>query len=79
MEMLLILIVISNFTIIFLNDIKHSQGQINQHINSFLSGENGCHITDEIFRCIFCEWKVLIEISLKFVPNSLIDNNLVLV
>ena len=35
----------------------------------------------DIFKCIFLNYKIWIsiEISLKFVPNGLIDNNQVLV
>ena len=50
-------------------------------INSSPSGQNGCHFTDDIFRCIFVNEKfcILIKISLKFVPKSPIDNNSALV
>ena len=39
--------------------------------------QNGCHFTDDIFRCIFLNEKfcILTKISLKFVPESLIENN----
>ena len=38
-------------------------------------------LADDIFKCIFVNDKVqiLIKISLKFVPNGLIDNNQALV
>ena len=38
-------------------------------------------LADDIFKCIFLNEKVkiLIEISLKFVPKGLIDNNQALV
>ena len=50
-------------------------------VNSSPRGQNGRHFTDNIFRCIFVNAKIciLIEISLKFVVNSLIDNNPALV
>ena len=37
-----------------------------------LPQQNGCHFTDNIFRCIFMNEKfcILIKISLKFVPKS---------
>ena len=43
--------------------------------------QNGRHFADGIFRCISVNEKfyILIEISLKFVPKSLIDNNPALV
>ena len=37
-------------------------------LNSSPPGQNGCHFTDNIFRCIFCEWK-----DLYF--EGLIDNS----
>ena len=45
--------------------------------NSSLPGQNGCHFTDNIFRCIFVNEKfyILNKISLKFVPKGPIDNN----
>ena len=39
-------------------------------INSSPPGLNGCHFTDDTFKCIF----ILIQISLRFVPKGLIDN-----
>ena len=43
--------------------------------------QNGCHFADDIFRYIFLNEKfcILIKISLKFVPESLIENNPALV
>ena len=43
--------------------------------------QNGCHFTDDIFRCIFVNEKIciLIKISLKFVAKGPIDNNPALV
>ena len=42
-----------------------------------LSSDNGRHVTDDIFKCIFMneEVRIWIKISLKFVPKDLIDNN----
>ena len=44
--------------------------------NSSPPGQNGCHFADDIFRCVFVNKKVriLIKISLKFVPKGPIDN-----
>ena len=44
-------------------------------------GQNGRHVADDIFRCIFVNEKlcILITISLKFVTKGPIDNNLALV
>ena len=49
--------------------------------NSSLPKQNGCHSTDNIFRCIFLNEKfgILIKISLKFVGKGPIDNNPTLV
>ena len=49
--------------------------------NSSPPGQNGRNFTDDIFRCIFVNdfFFILIKISLKFVPNGSIDNNLALV
>ena len=45
-----------------------------------LPGQNGRHFADEIFKCIFMNEKlrVLIQISIKFVPKGPVDNDLVL-
>ena len=50
-------------------------------VKSFLPEQNGCYFADNIFRCIFVNEKfdILIKISLKFVPKSLIDNHPTLV
>ena len=50
-------------------------------VNSLTPGQNGCHFTDDIFRCIFVNEKfcILIRISLKFVPNFPINNRPALV
>ena len=39
-------------------------------------GQNGRHLADDIFRCIFLKQKfcILIRIALKFVRNDSIDN-----
>ena len=44
--------------------------------NSSPSVQNGCHFTDDKFKCIFVKEKfcILIKVSLKFVPNGPIDN-----
>ena len=64
--------------------ILNGSGQIIQHyviidvfsVNTLRPRPNGRHFTDDIFKCIFLNENVwiLIEISLKFVPNSLINN-----
>ena len=38
---------------------------------TFISEQNGCHITDDSFNCNFLDWKfcLFITISLKFVGN----------
>ena len=48
---------------------------------SWQNGQNGCHVADNIFRCIFVNEKfsILINILMKFVPKGLIDNNPALV
>ena len=48
-----------------------------QWVKSSLPQQNGCHFADDIFRCIFVNWKfcILIVIWLKFIPEGLIDNN----
>ena len=50
-------------------------------INSSSPGQNGRHFADDIFKCIFVNEKffILIEISLKFVPKVLINNDPALV
>ena len=46
-------------------------------VNSCPPGQNGRHVADDIFRCIFMNEKfcILIEISLKFIPKGPVDNN----
>ena len=46
------------------------------HINTLRLGTNGCHVTDNIFKCIFLDENIWIPIkfSLKFVPKGPIDN-----
>ena len=46
------------------------------YINSSPPGQNGHHLADNIFRCIFVNQKfaILITISLKFVPKGPFDN-----
>ena len=43
-----------------------------EQINSSPTGPNGCDFADDVFRCIFLNWKfcVLIKISLYFVPRN---------
>ena len=45
-------------------------------INSATTGQNGWHVTEDIFKCISVNEKFCIsmKISLKFVPKSLIDD-----
>ena len=44
-------------------------------INTLRPGQNGCHFTDDIFKCVFFNENapILIKISLKFVPR--VPNN----
>ena len=46
-------------------------------INSFLPGQNGCHVTDDSFHYIFVikTFPILIKISLKLVPKGIIKDN----
>ena len=46
-------------------------------LNSSPPGQNGRHVADDIFRCIFANetFCILIKILLKFVPKGPIDNN----
>ena len=43
--------------------------------------QNGRHFADDIFKCIFMneKFRVLIQISLKFIPRGLIENKAALV
>ena len=52
-----------------------------QYGNLSVPGQNGRHFTDDIFKCIFMNEKfcIPIGISLKFVPDGLIDNTSTLV
>ena len=47
-----------------------------QSVNSSPPGQNGRHLTDDIFRCFLMNEKfcILIKISLKFVPKGPINN-----
>ena len=56
-------------------------GNYHWRFNSSPPGQNGRHLADDIFRCIFVNEKfcLLITISLKFVPKGPIDNNPALV
>ena len=49
--------------------------------NSFFPGQNGRYFSEDIFKCIFMNenFCILIQISLTFVPNGLIDNSRALV
>ena len=51
------------------------------NVNSSLPGQNGRHVADDIFRCIFVNEKcfILIKISLKFVPKCPVGSNSALV
>ena len=51
-----------------------------QQVNSYLPGQNGCYFADDNFRCIFVnENRILIKISLKFVPYGPTDDKPALV
>ena len=45
-------------------------------VNSLRPGQDGRHFADDIFKCVFLNENVRIpiKISLKFVPNGLINN-----
>ena len=45
-----------NENMLILREIK-LQAVCQGHINSFTPGQNGRHFADNIFRCIFFEWK----------------------
>ena len=71
-----------------LESVLHTQDQTHSHplfpvshIELISPRQNGCHLADNIFRCIFMNEKfcILIQISLKFVPKYPIDNNPALV
>ena len=59
----------------------HSNMIVGISVNSSPPGQNGCHFTDDIFRCIFMNDKfcILIKISLKLVRKGPIGNNPALV
>ena len=42
--------------------------------NSSSPGQNGCHLTDDIFKCISLNEKFLNPIWMKFVSKGAIDN-----
>ena len=46
------------------------------HFNTLRPRQNGCHFTDDIFKCIFLNENVsiLIKMSLKFIPEGPINN-----
>ena len=50
-------------------------------INSSPPGQNGRHVADDVFKCIFLNEKfcILIRIALRFVPKGPIDNKSALV
>ena len=50
-------------------------------VNTLRPGQNGRHLTDDIFTCIFINENccILIKFSLKYVHKDLIDNNAALV
>ena len=47
-----------------------------QYVNTLRPGQNGRHVTDDSFKCIFLNdnWFNLIKSSLKFVPKGPINN-----
>ena len=61
--------------------ITRAEHRYRHKLNSSPPGQNGRHLADQIFRCIFVNEKfcILIEISMKFVSNGPIDNNPALV
>ena len=67
----------------FTNAYKRNQASVNWARNRFNSppAQNGCHFPDDTFRRIFVNemLRILIKISLKFVPKGSIDINPVLV
>ena len=48
-----------------------------RHLTHPAPGQNGRHVADDIFMCIFVNEKfcILIEISLELAPKGLIDDN----
>ena len=53
----------------------------NENVNSSPPGQNGLHLADDIFKCIFIyeKLRILVLILLKFVPKGPIDNKSALV
>ena len=53
-----------------------SELMVNSPVNSSPPEENGRYLTDDIFKCIFMneKFRILIEISLNFVPEGSVDN-----
>ena len=49
---------------------------VGQNLNTLMPGQNGRHLADDIFKCIFLNENVWIQIqiSLKFVHDSPINN-----
>ena len=59
----------------FLESISAIKGSTHRQL-THPPGQNGCHFPDNILKCIFMNEKlcILIQISLKCVPNGQIDN-----
>ena len=53
------------YDIIILSDHNHRQCN-NVRFNLSPPGQNGRHFADDVFKCIFCEWKVLYIDFTKF-------------
>ena len=45
-----------------------------QFLKTLKPRQDGCQFPDDIFKCIFLNEKISIEISLKFIPKSPINN-----
>ena len=69
----------SNFE--FDRNMLSGTGARTECLNSSPPGQNGCHLGDNILKCIFMNEKfyILIQISLTFVPMYLIDSRSALV
>ena len=65
-------------TVMTMSGSRIHKGQV---LNSSPPGQNGGHFADDSFKGIFMNEKFFfsIQISLKFVPKSLIDNNAALI
>ena len=52
------------------------EDESSHNINALRPRQNGCHVTDDVFKCIFWNENVWIslKISLKFVPKVPINN-----